>query len=170
MAKQLTVHNATVEARAQPVRYPLLRDEEWLREQYEVLGLSTTEIAAQLGCAQSLAWKALRRNGIEARGCGRPSVHGRTGAPTWISWASMRARCLNPKHHKWQLYGGRGISISAPWTEPDGRGFANFEADMGARPTGTSLDRINPNGNYEPGNCRWADALTQRANRRDSAA
>lgn len=174
-SKQLTVHNATintaaVEVKAQPVRYPLLRDEDWLREQYEVLGRSTTEIAALLGCAQSLAWKALRRNGIEARSCGRSVVHGHTGTPTWLSWAAMRARCLNSKHHKWNLYGGRGIAVCARWTEPDGRGFASFEADMGPRPVGMTLDRIDPNGNYEPGNCRWADALTQRASRRDSVA
>lgn len=83
--------------------------------------------------------------------------------PTYRSWAMMKVRCLNEKNHKFKDYGGRGIAVCAEWNK-----FENFLADMGERPAGTTLDRIDVNGNYEPGNCRWADAKTQRANRRDS--
>ena len=75
----------------------------------------------------------------------------------------MKVRCLNKENHKFPDYGGRGIRICERW-----HSFDAFLADMGPRPPGTSLDRIDVNGNYEPGNCRWADAKTQRANRRDT--
>lgn len=78
------------------------------------------------------------------------------------SWASMMTRCTNPKYEHWERYGGRGISVCQRWLDS----FENFLADMGQRPEGTSLDRYpNPDGNYEPGNCRWATRVEQRANR-----
>jgi hypothetical protein len=73
----------------------------------------------------------------------------------------MRARCGNPKNVNYANYGGRGIHVCARWDA-----FENFFRDMGERPVGYSLDRIDFNGNYEPGNCRWATALMQAANRR----
>lgn len=73
----------------------------------------------------------------------------------------MKARCLNPKHPRWEYYGGRGITIAPQWLT-----FETFLADMGVRPSGTTLDRINGAGNYEPGNCRWATRAQQAANRR----
>lgn len=75
----------------------------------------------------------------------------------------MRARCNNPKNHDYVDYGGRGISICARWNS-----FANFFADMGPRPPGLTVDRIDVNGNYEPGNCRWATSITQARNKRTS--
>lgn len=86
--------------------------------------------------------------------------HGLTGSVTYRSWNSMLQRTTNPKHVKWRLYGGRGITVCDRWLE-----FENFLADMGLRPSGTSLDRRNPDGNYEPSNCRWATDLEQRHNR-----
>jgi len=83
-------------------------------------------------------------------------------SPTYTSWVEMRRRCLNPGHKRYADYGGRGITICARWSE-----FANFLEDMGARPEGLSLDRINNAGNYEPGNCRWANTKTQRRNSRN---
>lgn len=78
----------------------------------------------------------------------------------------MRGRCLNSKNQNYKDYGGRGITICERWLRPTG--FLNFLADMGKRPKGRSIDRIDVNGNYEPGNCRWATAKVQSANRRVS--
>lgn len=73
----------------------------------------------------------------------------------------MKDRCSNPRHHAFSDYGGRGIRVCERWSV-----FENFLADMGERPVGTSLDRIDPNGDYEPPNCRWADKYEQRNNQR----
>jgi hypothetical protein len=83
---------------------------------------------------------------------------------TYNSWAAMGTRCRNPKRREWKDYGGRGITICRRWI---GRqGFQHFLEDMGLRPEGKTLDRIDVNGNYEPGNCRWAGPDVQSANRR----
>lgn len=87
---------------------------------------------------------------------------GHAASPTYRSWQAMRTRCRNPRHHKWAEYGGRGIAVCERWASS----FASFLADVGERPVGTTLDRIDVNGNYEPGNVRWATAAEQRANRR----
>lgn len=85
--------------------------------------------------------------------------------PTYRTWKAMWARCTNPNVPHWKDYGGRGITICERW-----RSFENFLADMGDRPEGRSIDRIDVNGNYEPSNCRWATALEQRHNRRDTGS
>jgi hypothetical protein len=90
---------------------------------------------------------------------------GRFPSPTYNSWRAMRARCNYPTHPYYPNYGGRGIRVCERW-----RFFAHFLADMGERPAGTTLDRIDPELDYEPGNCRWATPLQQRWNRRDMAA
>lgn len=78
-------------------------------------------------------------------------------------WTGMKQRCMNPKSHIWKYYGGRGIKVCERWLGKDG--FKNFYADMG-EPNGLRLDRINNDGNYEPGNCRWATTAEQAKNRR----
>lgn len=81
-------------------------------------------------------------------------------SPTYRSWENMRYRCKHPYVNSYARYGGRGIQVCERWNT-----FANFLEDMGVRPEGTSIDRINPNGNYEPNNCRWANAKTQARNK-----
>jgi hypothetical protein len=81
-----------------------------------------------------------------------------------LSWKSMVQRCTQPSMPGYKNYGGRGIKVTDCWLGPEG--FRNFLADMGERPDGMTLDRIDVDGNYEPGNCRWADAKTQASNKR----
>jgi hypothetical protein len=83
--------------------------------------------------------------------------------PTYESWRNMIRRCYNPSLRLYPLYGGRGITVCDRWK----RSYFNFLTDMGDMPEGMSIDRIETNGNYEPSNCRWADDVTQRRNRRD---
>ncbi|WP_424139518.1 hypothetical protein [Roseomonas chloroacetimidivorans] len=73
----------------------------------------------------------------------------------------MLQRCLNPRDPNWPRYGGAGVEVHEEW-----RDFWVFLQDVGRRPEGTTLDRIDPMGSYRPGNVRWADARVQRLNRR----
>ncbi|MFJ4469497.1 hypothetical protein ACIP2X_18665 [Streptomyces sp. NPDC089424] len=91
----------------------------------------------------------------------RRRTHGRFGTTLYTTWARMIQRCTNPDHPRWADYGGRGITVCERW-----RDFSNFLADMGECPPGLTLDRIDNDGGYEPGNCRWADYSTQNLNRR----
>jgi hypothetical protein len=82
-------------------------------------------------------------------------------SPTYISWYSMRTRCGNQNARNFKHYGGRGILVCDRWMK-----FENFLADMGERPEGKTLDRIDVNGNYEPNNCKWSTHSEQIKNQR----
>jgi hypothetical protein len=78
----------------------------------------------------------------------------------------MIDRCTNPKNKAWRYYGGRGIKVCDHWNPKRGGSFENFLAYMGPRPPATSIDRIDNDGNYEPGNCQWATPKQQGRNTR----
>jgi len=98
----------------------------------------------------------------------RLTTHGASFTRTHNIWRGMLARCRNPNRDKFKYYGGRGVKVCERWQGP--QGFANFLADMGEAPDGLTLDRHpNADGDYEPGNCRWATWSEQRKNQRKAA-
>ena len=94
----------------------------------------------------------------------RPIEHGLSGTPTYRSWANMKARCNNAAAPNYSSYGGRGITHTERWLN-----FKNFLNDMGVRPDGKTLDRIDVNGPYTKDNCRWATGTEQQRNKRPFA-
>lgn len=119
------------------------------------------------GAVRTYKNNALLSGNTTSCGC-RNLVHGearsRERPVEYLAWRGMKARCENPNDPSFDNYGGRGISVCARWSDS----YVAFLRDMGRRPPRYSLDRIDNDGDYEPGNCRWADNYTQAQNKRNA--
>lgn len=125
------------------------------------LGIAASTISGRLKRGWSL--EAAISTGSLARGIDHGHTVNARSSRTYKSWRAMRARCKNETDSSYGRYGAVGISVCERWES-----FASFLADMGERPKAKSLDRISNSGNYEPSNCRWADAFEQAANRHNT--
>lgn len=114
-------------------------------------------------------WMSSLKAGVDSCGCltkeklkNRLTKHGMAHTRQYKAWAAMKDRCLNNKNQAFPHYGGRGIAVCDRWMES----FDNFICDMGQRPAGMTLERVDNDKGYEPGNCIWATRKSQQRNRR----
>lgn len=113
----------------------------------------------------------LIRNHTKSCGCLRiksATKHGMSYTSTYRIWHGMIQRCYNLNYHHYKDYGGRGVKVCPEWQEPNGQGFLNFLEDMGERPSGKTLDRIDNEGDYCQKNCKWSTFKEQARNRRNN--
>ena len=111
---------------------------------------------------------ALNTNATTSCGCYKSEVmikksttHGMSESTEHSIWSAMKKRCFDPKSSDYPRYGGRGITVCERWKDS----FSNFYADMGSKPEGCSIDRIDFDGNYEPMNCKWSTHIEQANNK-----
>lgn len=127
------------------------------------------ECICDCGIKKNIVLQDLRKGSVSSCGCyvkerliKLNTTHGFSKNLLYPTWKEMIQRCYNTSHKQYNDWGGRGIKVCDRWlNSPE-----NFIQDMGNRPKGTSLDRINNDGNYEPNNCRWATSKEQSNNRR----
>lgn len=120
-------------------------------------------------CGSLIEGVILRKRTVHCQSCSSQLAgannkrHGMSETREYAAWTAMRERCNNPTCHKFHLYGGRGIKVCERWDS-----FESFYADMGPRPKGYSIERVDNDGSYEPSNCKWATKLEQNRNRRNT--
>lgn len=118
------------------------------------------------GKEKTQTYGSLTVNKVKSCGCltrEKNTTHGGSNTKTYNIWHSMVQRCKNPSDRSFKDYGGRGITVCDEWLD-----FACFREDMGPRPAGRSLDRVDVDGNYCKENCRWATSVQQSNNRRNN--
>ena len=118
---------------------------------------------ASVNIGRTISCGCVKRSALGVSNALRTKSTQRSASSEYKSWKAMIQRCNNPNAPNFSLYGAKGVRVTERWMGREG--FTNFAKDMGKRPVGHSLDRINGAGNYEPSNCRWATAREQNRNR-----
>ena len=124
-------------------------------------GQLIVQVVCDCGKEKELLFNNIKSGLVKSCGCMGNNKHRRSKTVEYKTWANILQKCYNEKHNVFKHYGGRGIKVCNQWKDS----FERFYVDMGSRPDGCSLDRIDPNGDYTPSNCRWADAFVQNVNK-----